>query len=840
MFDSNSILLSDTYDNQMSSVSPEIRRENSMKYSSFIGEELVKYLLPLAKLQSSFVDVNLNTKYEPTSISVFKSNKGNIAYNKYGAAAWLNRFMVEGYPLTISNAFKINESNRIHVESLSTLYVAYTNAVSKNERITKDNAEETLTDFEQHLLGFPVLKDLAPASTKNRIPFLAASSKSAIDLVDFENKIAELVNLRIYKIGENHYTAKEVAKLYNLNVPAFNHLQADLIKYAVLVENLKFSTHKISKNLSGYLYESLNEKLNDLFNRLSYKGRPLFEKTVDQEMLDLSVPLPIENFRDNFIQKSLLISSFDRLKKGINKDIVSYSDVTKRPSVGYDPAIDTYYELKIEEIGASIPTARVVIGYGSKLYKIVNRTIGKISATNKVAVTSYYQVINSNIKTNIHYNEESELLKGDKIIVQHNKPRFAFLQMDKIEGSDNTTYKVKLTKAEFEKFGSTETRDEVSGKVVIVPNIKADTEVYLHYKGDHIGETLESFKITKIESKKEQHSIVIPGESSKEGKPNTLEAERDVYELTVEPVGMVESEIYNKIIEEDKYSGTLELTRDDIYNGIISAIGKVPISYKYKKQISAKADEIYRDYKLFLKSQKNRNIIVSDNENNKWLKDNIKDYISVIKREILTSKGENSESSIYYDLAFKNKVTVKDFTIDDIRNNKDVLYIISDNSFLEKGDEFRLLLQEETLNALDKKKGLDNLISLKFLDWNGVLFNEDSIEEFKSELDFFSESLNDKKNKFSEIQVINTPFTSGLKAIVTADIIQDAVNDKLKGLGIDNNRKTIRKFKGDVFESLSKEQESIVNLPQNAELLLLLKDKNISEEEKDHMLKCNL
>lgn len=235
---------------------------NKFKSSQYIRNSFIEYLLSGLSYQEGNNLYTMSTLNEPTSevetISKVKDPeteewiKTKDVKELTGTAAWINRFLYQGF----------KKDNRI-LKSIETLKKQYGNSGANK-----------------------FLQQLIISKNEDGIPYLrfALGTLDSIEKIDYEDSFNELSNLSIYTDENGNDIAPEV-------IPGtFNELQHNLLKYAILDQGLSFGSQNYSSLMNVDLFGGISKNLDHyLFGLFENKGKLDISKLIDNFTIQLAV-----------------------------------------------------------------------------------------------------------------------------------------------------------------------------------------------------------------------------------------------------------------------------------------------------------------------------------------------------------------------------------------------------------------------------------------------------------------------------------------------------------------------------------------------------------------------
>ena len=750
---------------------------------NIIAQKFVDYLLPMATLSSSFVNMPLNTKNQSPNLSVmFKNVKVEGEWERQSQIievnsvnAWIYDFLRDGYTITVYDNTQITPKP-IELKVLPL-------------NIIIDKYQEQ----------FKALSELTPNAPRyNRLRFITGASMDFVKSIEFEDQIKDLINVPIYQIvsdnidnsnnnnkeEEKIYTLKEISDMFNLELPKFNHLQASLAKYAVLKEGLNFSSHKISKNIPSYLLEPILKSISQVANNLYYKGRstqlsetpimPELPEQVDnqEEQIPQLTTIPIiqrateeglynfQTFGQNFMAKFLL-TQHENLKRGVWNLLVKKND---KPVHGIELLTSgekIYYDAKIKKKNNKSKTRPFITVGGTVMIAIYE------TYNNQEENVVYYRAVGKGQDQYSFYNSIDNLSTNYQITdkIKYDIPDISISSLVKI---DDNTFNTTIPKDSFEYYNTTLKKDNIL-------SIKEGDTVSLYPKGDSIKESAQLFIIQSIE---EGEDIKIDRVLTTTSKTKGVKT----YSNTIPAVKIT-------FVKKDNNDYTLE-------KAVSKVIGDntIPINTNKTLTEQERLEQRAKNTESYVYLENKKNVIISENKN-------------------LSLSEIKNNPTVYYLAPNTPHVYKEPKEMKSILSLPNVipLYIFKNNGVLFNSKEKEYFI-EELDNTFNKVK--------EAIKTNKVIIPNNSIIGFiRGEDGFIKMALHRSLGKL--------------------------IIDKLKEIGIQEKLHALDKIElfydngSLIIENLStKQRESLDNDPNTKALLLEPTTENLTLKDKENMLAC--
>lgn len=523
-----------------------IESRRALMVATKSSEAFLRSLLPLIRFESSFVRVNANTRDEgakeldltseggstegqtiteikevknssgnkKTLLDVKEEEKGKILKDiektgrtlkevqKTGFKNWISKFFFDGFSEKLSYMKSDGTESTIDLKIIS--------------------IKEAKSLFSKQ---FPALEKIAPGFKTETIFFGEGSAMNAMERLKFKEDFEKLSDVPIYDLGEVDpqtkekilYTRQQIAEKFNLQIPRFNHLVANLAKYSILVERMKFSSQKLGKDLPGFLLNEIAGQYSDALNRLKYKGKKIVEinkKALKEgEEIDLStlvikaaLSVAIENgiSGSSVFKHAVKQPGSNKLVKG--PEFISSEEYTIVP-VNYLPEISEgqplpylgnnaadktwYYDAKIDwglDSKGDFVKPKTYVQYGKSVMFLVGSAIENKEGGKQY---SFYRSLGNAGENVLNFTSELSLHRVVPLWIILD-PTIPFISTSETKQLNEDTVEITLPKDVFEKL----VKKDKENKDL---KLKNGDIISVFLKGDVIRESTEPFKIIEID-----------------------------------------------------------------------------------------------------------------------------------------------------------------------------------------------------------------------------------------------------------------------------------------------------------------------------------------------------
>lgn len=437
---------------------------NRFKSSQFIRNNFIEYLLSGLTYTSGNQTYSMSTIDEPPiEVKSFSwvsdpdapSGKTKVETTKElsGTAAWINRFLYQGF----------KEEGKV-LKSIEKLKKQYGNSGANK-----------------------LLQQLVIATNEDGIPYLrfALGSLDPVEKIDYEDAFNDLRSISIYTDENGNDIEPEV-----IPQNEYNQLQHNLLKYAIIDQGLAFGSQNYSSLMDVNIFEGISHNLDHyLFGLFENKGK-----------------LDVNKLTDNFTVQ-MAVQNVKRLKN-INKAVEK--DERGKPEVGKEPLKDgsvIYYDAKSSKGRDELPIFGS-IGNTSYVQVYSDESFTYFQKIEKNDSSKSYQfkpeLLNEDYKISDHFNKntltlgytkKTTLTNGDIKIVIVNK----YEPKSEVIDKGNTLYI--YDKSNYSRIGMLEQAYSVNEKTQEVDDLGRETTTFTLGKKNLQKESIATDKLIELKER---------------------------------------------------------------------------------------------------------------------------------------------------------------------------------------------------------------------------------------------------------------------------------------------------------------------------------------------------
>lgn len=482
-------------------VNDKIMYQNTFELAQNLIMNLYNYMISSVLITDSFLEIDLNVLYEDVkykSITVTKTidnfkERVTELTPMSASDSWINSFLHEGSDIFITYTEASEDSNVFDSKVLKVkvrpLVELYTEAKS------------------QQLSEQAVLLKLVPSTSGDSISFGSGNGMTPVDVLLLKENFLELSNLPVYQIEENgvvrNLTVTQLANMVQMEVPRMNHLQANLVKYALLKENFSYSYRHISQYLPTQFLKGVivSQQLN--MDRITIDGTPLAQTK------KAGTSIPLEQLSKSFIikflatekelikkkQNSGIVLNGNKIEAGKTKVVKVANDFssTEKDSEKFED-LDVYYDLKIE---TTKKYSNTIVSFWNQVYVLVEEEITEDLVEGEENINTFYYQLVGHIKDINYYNDLNQRYIGrDSNTLSFERknsfnPRMGRAKIATKPIEENGKFTVEIEESEFNRY----------------KGYKVGEKIFLYHSNDILGEGGQVFEIIDIEKEAEKKEV---------------------------------------------------------------------------------------------------------------------------------------------------------------------------------------------------------------------------------------------------------------------------------------------------------------------------------------------